>query len=431
MEKLIINGGIPLDGEIRISGAKNAVLPILIATLLVDGPVTIHNVPHLHDVTTTLELLGCMGIDLLIHEGMSIEVDSRAIKSFLAPYDLVKTMRASVLVLGPLLGRYGKATVSLPGGCAIGVRPIDQHLKGMEALGAKINIQNGYIEAEAKGGLKGAEIITDIVTVTGTENILMAAVLAKGTTIIRNAAREPEVCDLANFLNVMGAKISGIGTDTLTVEGVDRLHGGEYRVLPDRIEAGTYLVAGSITRGRVKLKHVAPQTMTAVLEKFVEAGASITTGSDWIELNMHGHQPRAVDIRTAPYPEFPTDMQAQLLAMNCVAKGKGSITETVFENRFMHVQELYRLGADITLQGNVATTNGKSMLIGAQVMATDLRASASLILAGLMAKGQTAVDRIYHIDRGYECIEEKLSQLGANIHRMPSQLVEKSVRKKS
>lgn len=420
MEKLVITGGVPLNGEVRISGAKNAVLPILIATLLIDEPVVIRNVPHLHDVTTTMELLGCMGVDLLVHEGMAIEANARSVNKFFAPYDLVKTMRASVLVLGPLLGRFGKASVSFPGGCAIGVRPVDQHLKGMEALGAKIDIQNGYIEATVAGRLKGAEIATDLVTVTGTENILMAAVLAEGTSIIKNAAREPEVCDLANFLNVMGAKISGIGTDTLIVEGVDRLHGGEYKILPDRIEAGTYLVAGAITRGRVKLKNVAPQTMTAVLEKFIEAGALVTTGLDWIELDMGGRQPRAVTIRTAPYPEFPTDMQAQMLAMNCVAQGEGSITETVFENRFMHVQELHRLGADIMLHGNVATTVGKPMLVGAPVMATDLRASASLVLAGLMAEGQTTVDRIYHIDRGYECIEEKLEQLGAKIHRIPA-----------
>jgi UDP-N-acetylglucosamine 1-carboxyvinyltransferase len=420
MEKLVITGGIPLNGEVRISGAKNAVLPILIATLLIDEPVIIRNIPHLHDVTTTMELLGSMGVDLLVHEGMSIEANAHSVNKFFAPYDLVKTMRASVLVLGPLLGRYGKATVSFPGGCAIGVRPIDQHLKGMEALGAKIDIQNGYIEATVTGRLKGAEVATDLVTVTGTENILMAAVLAQGTSVIKNAAREPEVCDLANFLNAMGAKISGIGTDTLTICGVDRLHGGEYKILPDRIEAGTYLVAGAITRGRVKLKNVAPQTMAAVLEKFAETGAVISTGLDWIELDMQGRQPRAVEIRTAPYPEFPTDMQAQMLAMNCVAQGKGSITETVFENRFMHVQELHRLSADIMLHGNVATTEGRPMLVGAPVMATDLRASASLVLAGLMAEGQTTIDRIYHIDRGYECIEEKLAQLGARIHRIPA-----------
>lgn len=420
MEKLAINGGIPLNGEVRISGAKNAVLPILIATLLIDEPVVIRNVPHLHDVTTTMELLGSMGVDLLVHEGMSIEANSRAVNKLIAPYDLVKTMRASVLVLGPLLGRYGKASVSFPGGCAIGVRPIDQHLKGMEALGAKISIQNGYIEATVNGRLKGAEITNNLVTVTGTENILMAAVLADGTSVIKNAACEPEVCDLANFLNTMGAKISGIGTDTLIVEGVDRLHGGEYKILPDRIEAGTYLVAGALTRGRVKLKGVAPQTMTAVLEKFTEAGAMIATGADWIELDMQGRQPRAVDICTAPYHGFPTDMQAQMLAMNCVAQGRGVIVETIFENRFMHVQELQRLGADIVLHGNAATTIGKSILVGAPVMATDLRASASLVLAGLMSSGETTVDRIYHIDRGYECIEEKLAQLRARIRRVPA-----------
>ncbi|HBC71572.1 MAG TPA: UDP-N-acetylglucosamine 1-carboxyvinyltransferase [Coxiellaceae bacterium] len=419
MDKLIITGGVSLDGEIRISGAKNAALPILIATLLVDGPVTIRNIPQLHDVTTTMELLGGMGVDLLVHECMSIEVDSRPIKHFFAPYDLVKTMRASVLVLGPLLGRHGKATVSLPGGCAIGVRPIDQHLKGMEAFGAKIDMQNGYIEAKVDGRLKGAEVTTDMVTVTGTENILMAAVLAEGRSVIKNAAREPEVCDLANFLNAMGAKISGIGTDTLTVDGVDRLHGGEYVVMPDRIEAGTYLAAGAITRGRVKVKNVAPQNMTAVLEKFSEVGAKITSGSDWVELDMRNSQPNAVDICTSPYPGFPTDMQAQFLALNCVANGTSSVVETIFENRFMHAQELQRLGANIVLQGNTATIIGKPMLIGAPVMATDLRASASLVLAGLMSQGQTIVDRIYHIDRGYECIEEKLSQLGARILRVP------------
>ena len=419
MDKLIITGGVSLDGEIRISGAKNAALPILIATLLVDGPVTIRNIPQLHDVTTTMELLGGMGVDLLVHECMSIEVDSRPIKHFFAPYDLVKTMRASVLVLGPLLGRHGKATVSLPGGCAIGVRPIDQHLKGMEAFGAKIDMQNGYIEAKVDGRLKGAEVTTDMVTVTGTENILMAAVLAEGRSVIKNAAREPEVCDLANFLNAMGAKISGIGTDTLTVDGVDRLHGGEYVVMPDRIEAGTYLAAGAITRGRVKVKNVAPQNMTAVLEKFSEVGAKITSGSDWVELDMRNSQPNAVDICTSPYPGFPTDMQAQFLALNCVANGTSSVVETIFENRFMHAQELQRLGANIVLQGNTATIIGKPMLIGAPVMATDLRASASSVLAGLMSQGQTIVDRIYHIDRGYECIEEKLSQLGARILRVP------------
>ena len=420
MEKLVVAGGLPLNGEIKISGAKNAVLPILMATLLIDEPVIIHNVPHLHDVTTTMELLGGMGADLLIHEGMSIEINAGSVNNFVAPYDLVKTMRASVLVLGPLLGRHHQAKVSFPGGCAIGARPVDQHLKGMEALGATININDGYIDASVNGRLKGAEFTADMVTVTGTENILMAAVLAEGTTILKNAACEPEICDLANFLNKMGAKISGVGTNTLTIEGVERLHGGEYRVLPDRIEAGTYLAAGAITRGRVKLKNVDPSTMGAVLEKFIEAGAIINTGIDWIELDMRGMQPRAVNICTAPYPKFPTDMQAQMLAMNCLAIGEGSITETIFENRFMHVQELSRLGADLTLQGNTAKTVGKPRLIGAPVMATDLRASASLVLAGLMSDGETIIDRIYHIDRGYECIEEKLSQLGAKIYRIPA-----------
>lgn len=420
MEKLVVTGGLPLNGEIKISGAKNAVLPILMATLLIDEPVIIHNIPHLHDVTTTIELLGGMGADILIHEGMSIEINAGSVDNFVAPYDLVKTMRASVLVLGPLLGRYHQAKVSFPGGCAIGARPVDQHLKGMEGLGATINIHDGYINATVNGRLKGAEIVADMVTVTGTENILMAAVLAEGITVLRNAACEPEICDLANFLNKMGAKISGIGTTTLVIEGVERLHGGEYRVLPDRIEAGTYLTAGAITRGRVKLKNVDPSTMGAILAKFIEAGATINTGADWIELDMHGMQPRAVNICTAPYPEFPTDMQAQMLAMNCLANGEGSITETIFENRFMHVQELSRLGADLTLHGNTAKTVGKPRLIGAPVMATDLRASASLVLAGLMSEGETIIDRIYHIDRGYECIEEKLSQLGATIYRIPA-----------
>lgn len=422
MDKLIISGGNTLNGEIRVSGAKNAALPILMSTLLVDDPVIIRNVPHLHDVTTTMELLVGMGVDVLVHECMSIEIDSRGVKNFFAPYDLVKTMRASVLVLGPLLARHGKATVSLPGGCAIGVRPIDQHLKGMQALGATIDMQNGYVEATVNGRLKGAVIVNDMVTVTGTENILMAAVLAEGTSTIKNAAREPEVCDLANFLNAMGAKISGIGTDTLIVEGVERLHGGEYRVMPDRIEAGTYLAAAALTRGKIKLKHAAPDTMTAVLEKFIEAGAKVTTGADWVELDMQKQRPQAVDIFTAPYPGFPTDMQAQFLALNCVAEGNSVVVENIFENRFMHVQELQRLGADLIISGNTVNVSGKSNLIGAPVMATDLRASASLVLAGLMADGDTTVDRIYHIDRGYECIEEKLSQLGAKIVRAPGKV---------
>ncbi len=417
MDKLIINGGTSLEGEIKISGAKNAALPILMATLLLDEPVIIHNVPHLHDVITTLELLGILGADILMHDNSAVEINPRLINNFIAPYELVKKMRASVLALGPLLGKYGKARVSLPGGCAIGARPIDQHLKGMEALGAHIEMDNGYVEAHSEGKLRGAEIVTDMVTVTGTENILMAAILAEGRSIIRNAAREPEVCDLANFLNAMGARIAGIGTDTLTIDGVAKLHGGSYRVIPDRIEAGTYLAAGALTRGKIKLKNVRPDTMAATLEKLSAAGADIILGQDWIELNMHGQQPKAVDIYTSPYPGFPTDMQAQLLAMNSLSQGTATVVENIFENRFMHIQELNRLGAEISLHGNSATIIGKSKLIGAQVMATDLRASASLVLAGLMAEGQTVVDRIYHIDRGYECLEEKLSKLGASIFR--------------
>lgn len=418
MDKLIIEGCTPLNGEICISGAKNAALPILFASLLVNGSVKISNVPHLNDVTTTMELLGGMGVDLLVHEKMSIEMNAHHIKNFFAPYDLVKKMRASILVLGPLLTRFGEAQVSFPGGCAIGARPVNIHLDGMKALGAEIEIKNGYIEAKAKNGLKGAEINMETVTVTGTENIMMAAVLAKGTTIMKNAAREPEVVDLANFLNTMGAKISGAGTSILTIEGVNQLHSGSYKVLPDRIEAGTYLAAAAITRGKIKIKEIRSDILTTVLGKFQEAGALITTGEDWIELDMQNKRPQAVNIVTAPYPEFPTDMQAQFLAMNCVAEGVGSVTETVFENRFMHVQELQRLGADITLHGNTATSVGKEHFVGAEVMATDLRASASLVLAGLMAEGNTTVGRIYHIDRGYECIEEKLSQLGAKIKRV-------------
>lgn len=418
MDQLLINGGFPLNGEIRISGAKNAALPILAATLLVDAPVTLSNVPHLNDITTTMELLGSMGVDLLIHEGLSIEINSKYLKNFFAPYELVKTMRASILVLGPLLARFGEAKVSLPGGCAIGARPVDIHISGMEALGATIEVNNGYIEAHAKNGLVGTELNLPTVTVTGTENLMMAATLAKGTTVIKNAAMEPEVVDLANFLITMGAKIAGAGTDTIIIEGVDNLHGGSYNVIADRIEAGTFLTATAMTRGHIKIKDVPPTILGAVLGKLREAGADINTGADWIELNMHGQRPRAVDIVTAPYPNFPTDMQAQFLAMNCVADGTGHVTETIFENRFMHVQELQRLGAHITLDGKTATSIGQEYLTGAPVMATDLRASASLVLAGLMAHGETYVDRIYHIDRGYECIEEKLSQLGAKIKRI-------------
>ncbi len=418
MSKLIITGGATLRGELRASGAKNAVLPILSATLLADEPITISNVPHLHDVTTTMELLGRMGVRLVVDERLNIEVDPRTITDFRAPYELVKTMRASILVLGPLLARFGRAEVSLPGGCAIGSRPVNLHIKGLADMGADIRLENGYILAEAKR-LKGARILMDLVTVTGTENLLMAATLAQGTTIIENAAREPEVVDLANCLNCMGAHISGAGTDTIIIEGVDRLSGTSYRVLPDRIETGTYLVAAAITGGRVKVKDTRPDILEAVLLKLEDAGAEVNVGPDWIEVDMHDRRPKAVNIRTAPYPAFPTDMQAQFTALNAVAEGVGTITETVFENRFMHVNELQRMGAQILLEGNTAISTGVPMLAGAPIMATDLRASASLILAALVAKGDTVVDRVYHIDRGYDCIEEKLSQLGAHIRRVP------------
>jgi UDP-N-acetylglucosamine 1-carboxyvinyltransferase len=420
MEKLIIRGGIPLNGEIRISGAKNAALPILTASLLTAAPVKIGNIPHLQDVTTFISLLGQMGARLTLDEKFSVEVDASRIHSFQAPYDLVRTMRASVLVLGPLLGRFGRAEVSLPGGCAIGTRPVDQHLKGMQALGAEIAVENGYIKATTKGRLKGANIVMDIVTVTGTENIMMAAVLAEGKTIIYNAAREPEVEDLANFLNVLGAKISGIGTSTLIIDGVEELTGGSYNVLPDRIETGTYLAATALTRGKVKLKNTRPAILESVLLKLEETGAFIDVGPDWISLDMRGNRPKAVDVSTAPYPAFPTDMQAQIMALNSVAEGCGVVTETVFENRFMHIQELMRMGAKIVLKGNAAICTGIEKLQGAPTMATDLRASASLVLAGLAAEGETIVNRIYHIDRGYDCIEEKLAQLGARIQRVPN-----------
>lgn len=419
MDKLIISGGEALHGEIRISGAKNAVLPIMAATLLADSPVTIRNVPHLHDVTTTMELLGQMGVHLTLNENMDIEVDTSTINSLYAPYDLVRTMRSSILVLGPMLSRFGRADVSLPGGCAIGSRPVNLHIKGLQAMGADVEVINGYIKARVDR-LKGAKLVMDLVTVTGTENLMMAATLADGVTIIENAAREPEVTDLANCLNCMGAKISGAGTDTLVIEGVERLSGTEYKVLPDRIETGSYLVAAAITGGHVKLKDTRPDIMDAVLQALQEAGADITIGEDWIELDMHGKRAKAVNVQTAPYPAFPTDMQAQFTALNVVAEGAGTITETVFENRFMHVQEMQRMGAQITLKGNTAISTGVKRLAGAPVMATDLRASASLVLAGLVADGETTIGRIYHIDRGYERIEEKLAQLGANIRRVPA-----------
>lgn len=418
MDKLIIHGGAPLNGDIFISGAKNAALPIISATLLTDESVTISNVPHLHDITTTIELLGRMGAQVTIDERMRIEIDNGQIDNFFAPYELVKTMRASILVLGPLLARYGKADVSLPGGCAIGSRPVNLHLQGLAAMGADISVEEGYIRATADR-LKGAHIALDIVTVTGTENLMMAATLADGITVLENAAREPEVTDLANCLNKMGAKITGAGTDRIEIEGVEALHGTEYDILPDRIETGTYLVAAAMTGGKIRLKNTQPALLESVLAKLSEAGAKIEIEDNAIALDMEGEKPKAVDIHTSPFPGFPTDMQAQFTAMNCVANGSGTITETVFENRFMHVHELQRMGADLKLEGNTTITTGVEQLTGAPVMATDLRASASLVLAGLVSEGKTVVDRIYHIDRGYETIEEKLSQLGADIKRMP------------
>ncbi|MEJ1353150.1 MAG: UDP-N-acetylglucosamine 1-carboxyvinyltransferase [Candidatus Sedimenticola sp. (ex Thyasira tokunagai)] len=418
MDKLIITGSGPLSGDVRIAGAKNAALPILAATLLADGPMSVGNVPHLHDITTTMELLGHMGVTLVVDERLRIETDTSTITEYHAPYSLVKTMRASILVLGPLLARFGRADVSLPGGCAIGSRPVNIHIDGLRAMGAEIEVEAGYIRAKA-GRLKGARLVMDIVTVTGTENLMMAAALAEGETVLENAAREPEVVDLANCLNRMGAKISGAGTDSITIEGVERLNGTHYDVLPDRIETGTYLVAAAVTRGSIRVRDTQPKLLDAVLQKLREAGGEIETGDDWITLDMKGKRPRAVDVHTAPYPAFPTDMQAQFTALNSIAEGVGVITETVFENRFMHVQEMQRMGASIRLEGNTAICTGVEKLTGAPVMATDLRASASLVLAGLVAEGDTVVDRIYHIDRGYENIEEKLAGLGAQIQRLP------------
>lgn len=417
MDKLAIKGGSRLDGEVRISGAKNAALPILAGALLTDESIIIGNVPHLRDVTTTIELLGRMGAEATVHDGMRLEVNAAGVDECYAPYDLVRTMRASILVLGPLLGRFGHADVSLPGGCAIGARPVDLHVAGLRAMGASVDIEDGYIRARADR-LRGAHIVLDQVTVTGTENLMMAAVLADGQTVLENAAREPEVVDLANFLNAIGAKVAGAGTNRIVIEGVGSLHGAEYDVLPDRIETGTFLVAGAITGGRVRTNRTRPQDIEAVLGKLREAGAKISTGPDWIELDMQGRRPIAVDISTAPYPGFPTDMQAQFCALNCVADGVGAVTENVFENRFMHVSELQRMGASIKLQGNMAIIQGVERLAAAPVMATDLRASAGLVLAGLVAEGETVVDRIYHIDRGYECIEEKLHSLGGRIRRV-------------
>ena len=419
MDKLIITGGPPLEGEIRISGAKNAALPILAATLLADGPVKIGNIPHLQDVTTIMELLGRMGVELVVDERMNVEVDCSTIRELFAPYDLVKSMRASFLVLGPMLARFGEAVVSFPGGCAIGSRPVNLHIEGLVKMGADVHVEGGYIHARSRR-LKAAHLVMDLVTVTGTENLMMAATLAEGTTIIENAAREPEVVDLANCLNAMGAKIGGAGSDTISVEGVDRLSGTHYDVLPDRIESGTYLAAAAITGGHVRIKDTQPHMLEAVIEKLREAGAHIEVGDRWIDLDMKGCRPRATNVRTSPYPAFPTDMQAQFTSLNVVADGTATISETVFENRFMHVYELQRMGADIQLEGNTVVTRGVNRLNAAPVMATDLRASASLVLAGLVAEGDTVVDRIYHIDRGYESIEEKLAKLGACIRRVPA-----------
>ncbi len=418
MDKLVITGGRPLNGEVRISGAKNAALPIVAATLLAETPMTVTNVPHLQDITTSMELLSQMGVELTIGERMTIEVDASTISNPVAPYELVKTMRASILVLGPLLARCGKADVSLPGGCAIGSRPVNLHIDGLRAMGAEIEVKNGIVHAKADR-LKGATIVFEIVTVTGTENLMMAATLAEGTTILENAAREPEVVDLANCLIAMGAKISGAGTSKIIIEGVEKLHGAEYAVQPDRIETGTFLVAAAITGGKVKARDTDPTLLDAVLQKLRDAGADITLGDDWIELDMHGKRAKAVDVHTAPYPAFPTDMQAQFMALNCVAEGAGVVRETIFENRFMHVQELQRMGASIAVEGNTAMVRGIDKLTGAPVMATDLRASASLIIAALAAEGETHVDRIYHVDRGYQNIEEKLQGLGARIQRVP------------
>jgi UDP-N-acetylglucosamine 1-carboxyvinyltransferase len=419
MEKFKIEGGVTLNGDVRISGAKNAALPILAAALLAEGPVHISNLPHLNDVTTMLELLRRMGVEVVVDEQLNVQIDARTIREYQAPYDLVKTMRASILVLGPILAHFGEALVSLPGGCAIGSRPVDQHIRGLQAMGAEVLVEEGYIHARSNGRLKGARVFFDMVTVTGTENILMAATLAEGETILENAAREPEVVDLANCLIAMGANISGHGTDTIRVQGVESLAGGRYAVLPDRIETGTFLVAAAATGGRVRCTDTRPDILDAVLQKLTEAGAEISTGDDWIELDMKGRRPKAVSITTAPYPAFPTDMQAQFAAMNVVAEGVSKIRETVFENRFMHMQEMIRMGANITIDGHNAVIEGVEKLQGAPVMATDLRASASLVIAALTARGDTLIDRIYHIDRGYECIEEKLRLLGAHIVRVP------------
>jgi len=424
LDKIVVRGSGPLSGKVKVSGAKNSALPILISSLLVDGTLTLSNVPHLQDITTTMSLLSHLGVQMQLDENMHIEADASQVDQIRAPYELVKTMRASILVLGPLLARMGTAEVSLPGGCAIGSRPVNLHIKGLEAMGAKIVIEEGYIKASCSR-LQGARIFMDLVSVTGTENLMMAASLAQGTTVIENAAREPEVVDLANCLNSMGAKISGAGSDVITIEGVDSLHSAEHRVIADRIEAGTYLVAAAVTGGSVRTENTDPGIMDAILDKLDEAGCELSVGEDYIDLQMNGQRPKAVNIRTAPYPAFPTDMQAQFVVLNSVAEGTGTVVETIFENRFMHVQELQRMGANIQLEGNTAVVTGQEKLQAAPVMATDLRASASLVIAGLLADEATVIDRIYHIDRGYECIEEKFAGLGADIKRIPSRLWQK------
>ena len=416
MDKLTIAGGAPLSGEIRISGAKNAALPLMCAALLTREPLTLSNAPHLRDVSTMVRLLAQMGVEVSLDDRLGLSLRAERLSDPLAPYDLVKTMRASILVLGPLVARCGEARVSLPGGCAIGLRPVDLHIKGLEALGAEISVEQGYIAARAKR-LKGARIVMDLVTVTGTENLMMAACLAQGTTVIENAAREPEVVDLAQCLLAMGARISGAGTDVIRIEGVNQLRGAAHRIMPDRIETGTFLAAAAATGGRITLHGADSGILEAVLEKLRESGAELSTGNGTISLAMRG-RPKSINVRTAPYPAFPTDMQAQLMALDAIAEGTATITETVFENRFMHALEMQRLGADIEISGNIATVRGVGKLQGATVMATDLRASASLVIAGLVAEGETTVDRIYHLDRGYECIEEKLAQLGARIKRV-------------
>ncbi|MFT7653500.1 MAG: UDP-N-acetylglucosamine 1-carboxyvinyltransferase [Limisphaerales bacterium] len=419
MDKLQITGGTPLHGKLKVSGAKNSTLPILAGTLLSDGPVSVGNAPHLHDVTTMIELLATLGADVVIDEKMNVEVTSNTLKQLRAPYELVKTMRASFLVLGPLVAKYGAAEVSLPGGCAIGSRPVDQHLKGLEALGAEVQVEDGYVKAQAPRGLSGADIYMDLVTVGGTENLMMAACLAKGTTRLFNCACEPEIVDLGNFLNTLGAKVSGHGTATIQIEGVDGMHGGQHEVMPDRVEAGTYLIAAAATGGSIELRNAGPENLGSVLEKLQQTGAVLETGDDWVSLDMQGKRPLAVDIETSPYPGFPTDMQAQFMALNTIAEGTSTIRENIFENRFMHVQEMNRLGANIELHGNsLAVVTGVKGLTAAPVMATDLRASSSLVIAALCAEGTTTIERIYHIDRGYETIEEKLKQLGGCVQRI-------------